>query len=313
MPTYLSGDTEAEDAEPDADDDVRCDLAGNPLPRAAIQPAAPSAFVPPVGFEEPPPRPVSVRPARPSGDPPPRPDFGAPAVWTPPPGYTSPPGFHSAPPMKTPVSAVSGTPLYAVLGVVVIGIVALIFGMHAIKPKMVPAPTAYKPYTALDGSFVCDRPAGWEYKQAGAPGGSHALATFESDKVVVEVESDASKLMTANTSETNPLASTPFAKVAPLVQQMHEKDVQQWMDALPNFQDKAALPFKSKFGDARVSEWTASKGNIKLHGYRVTMAGTDRAISVFCLTPERNWVTLMPAFQHIIESVGPAGGQPSGS
>ena len=310
MPSYLSGDTDADDAEPEeTDGDVRCDLAGNPLPRAAVQPAAPSAFVPPVGFDTPPPRPVAAPFARPSGDPPPpRPDFGAPAVWTPPPGYVSPPGFHSAPPPKPLVSAVSGTQLYAVLGVVVVGIVALTFALHNLKPKLVPAPAAYKAYTALDGSFVCDRPVGWKTKEAGMPGGSRAMVTFSSDKVIVEVESDASKLMIASASETNPLASTPFAKIAPLVQQMHEKDVQQWMDALPNFQEKPAAPYQSKFGDARVSEWTASKGNIKLHGYRVTMAGTDRAITIFCLTPERNWTILEPAFQRIIESVGPGSG-----
>lgn len=306
MPTYLSGDTD--DAEPEeAEGDLRYDLAGNPLPGAA-RPVAASA----VGLAEPPlTRPVPAHPsfARPAGEPlPPRPDFGAPAVWTPPPGYVSPPGFHSAPPPRALVSSVAGTPLYAVLGGVFVGIVALTFAMHNLKPKMVPAPAAYKAYTALDGSFACDRPVGWKTKEAGRPGGTRAMVTFESDKVVVEVESDASKLMTASSNETNPYAATPFAKVMPMVQEMHEKDVQQWMDALPNFKEKPAEPYESKFGDARVSEWTASKGNIKLHGYRVTMASTDRQITIFCLTPERNWRILEPAFQRIITSVGPGSG-----
>ncbi len=307
MPNYLSGDIDEEDAEPeDAGGDVRYDLAGNPLPRAA-RPAAAS----PVGLEEPSPlRPVSAPPPRPSAEPPPpRPDFGAPAVWTPPPGYVSPPGFHSAPPPKPQVSAVSGTSLYAVLGVVVVGIVALIFALHNVKPNLVPAPASYKAYTALDGSFVCDRPVGWKTKEAGSPGGSRAMVTFESGKVIIEVEADASKLMTASSSDLNPYAATPFAKILPMIDQMHQKDVAQWMDALPNFQEKPAEPYTSKFGEARVSEWTASKGNIKLHGYRVTMASTDRKISVFCLTPERNWKILQSAFQRIITSVGP-GGQP---
>lgn len=309
MPNYLSGDTETDDAEPDhgeleeAEGDVRYDLAGNPLPRAA-RPAAP------VGLNDPPPtRPVSAPPARPSGEPPPPlPDFGAPAVWTPPPGYISPPGFNSAPPPKAQVSAVAGTQLYAVLGVVVVGIVALTFALHNLKPKLVPAPAAYKPYTALDGSFVCDRPIGWKTKEAGMSGGSRAMVSFSSDKVLIRVESDATKMMIASIGDTNPLASTPFAKIVPMVQKMHDQDMQQWVNALPNFKEKPAEPYQSKFGDARVSEWTASKGNIKLHGYRVTMAGTDRAVSVFCLTPERNWKILEPAFQRIITSVGPGSG-----
>ena len=314
MPKYLSGDTD--DAEPEeTGGDVRYDLAGNPLPRAA-RPAAAS----PVGLDEPSPlRPVSAPPPRPSAEPPPpRPDFGAPAAWTPPPGYVSPPGFNLAPPPKPQVSSVSGTSLYAVLGVVVVGVIALTFALHNVKPKMVPAPASYKAYTALDGSFVCDRPVGWKTKEAGSPGGSRAMVSFESDKVVVEIEADASRLMTAsagdtNAGNTNPYASTPIAKVMPLIDQMHQKDVAQWMDVLPNFQEKPAEPYTSKFGEARVSEWTASKGNIKLHGYRVTMAGTDRAISVFCLTPERNWKILQPAFQRIITSIGPEGGQSSSS
>lgn len=42
MPSYLSGDTDAEDARPeDAEGDVRYDLAGNPMPSAARPAAAP--------------------------------------------------------------------------------------------------------------------------------------------------------------------------------------------------------------------------------------------------------------------------------
>ncbi len=307
MPIYLSGDTDEDDAEPEeAEGDVRYDLAGNPLPRAARPAAAPSVDSDEMPLFQPaPPLPGF---ARPSAPPPPRPDFGAPAVWTPPPGYISPPGFNSAPPPKAQAAAVSGTSLYAVLGVVVVGIVALTFALHNLKPKLVPAPAAYKPYTALDGSFVCDRPVGWKTKEAGMPGGSRAMVSFSSDKVLVRVEADATKMMIANATETNPLASTPFAKIVPMVQKMHDQDMQQWVDALPNYKEKPAEPYQSKFGDARVSEWTASKGNIKLHGYRVTMAGTDRAVSVFCLTPERNWKILEPAFQRIITSVGPGSG-----
>ena len=68
------------------------------------------------------------------------------------------------------------------------------------------------------------------------PGGSRAMVSFSSDKVLVKVESDATKLMIANATETNPLASTPFAKIIPMVQKMHDQDMQQWVDALPKLQ-----------------------------------------------------------------------------
>ena len=63
---------------------------------------------------------------------------------------------------------------------------------------------------------------------------------------------------------------------------------------------------ESRAGDARLSEWTADGG--KLHGYRVTILGNQREFTVICISPERNWAVLQPAFQRMIHSLVPGNG-----
>ena len=92
----------------------------------------------------------------------------------------------------------------------------------------------------------------------------------------------------------------------PAVAQLHERDKSQLADSLPGYQEGDMQPLQSRVGDARISEWTADGG--KMHGYRVTMLGNQREITVICLSPQRNWAIIQPAFQHIISSVVPGSG-----
>ena len=76
--------------------------------------------------------------------------------------------------------------------------------------------------------------------------------------------------------------------------------------SLPGYKEDPMQKLESRVGDARVSEWTADDG--KMHGYRVTMLGSQREVTVICISPERNWAVLKPAFQHMITSVVPGNG-----
>ncbi len=92
----------------------------------------------------------------------------------------------------------------------------------------------------------------------------------------------------------------------PAVEKLHEMDKQQLADSLPGYQEGEMKPLQSRVGDSRISEWTADGG--KMHGYRVTMLGNQREITVICISPERNWAILQPAFQRMIASVVPGNG-----
>jgi hypothetical protein len=56
-------------------------------------------------------------------------------------------------------------------------------------------------------------------------------------------------------------------------------------------------------GPARKSEFTASSTfGGGLHGYRSTMLGHDKAVTVICVCPESDWKTLQPAFDHVLST-----------
>lgn len=294
----------------EAAEDVRYDLAGNPLPPlpASALPAAP--------------RPAAATPAPawgspaqvPGGAPP---GFTAPPLSTPPPGFTPPPGSVPRPGGFTPPpgyqppgarpapahAAPTGPALWIGLGVAALVVLGLIFGVAALKPVTVDAPKSYTTYTAIDNTFSCDQPGGWKLKESGVQGGAESQAMFKLGHAQVHIVSDAVGSLMADAT------SSSLIPQKPAVQRLHEADEHQLADELPGYDEGDAQPFQSKVGDSRLSEWTADGGGGgKLHGYRVTMLDKDREITVICLSPQRNWAVLQPAFQRIISSVVPGNG-----
>lgn len=278
----------SETEEPD-DPDVRYDLAGNPLP-AAPKPAVPLPSAPP-------------------------------PLMTP--GGNAPPGLASLPgqaPVWGSPTPVSRTPILLWgLGGAAPVLLALAFGILALRPVTVPAPASYKTYTAIDNTFSCDQPVGWTMHETGATSGALSTATFEQSHVRVRVISDSIGSLRGDmaTASNNSVGSVggdmplppglpPPPPAKPAVEQLHEQDKAQLADSLPDYQEGEMKPLESRVGDSRLSEWTADGG--KMHGYRVTMLGNQREITVICLSPERNWAILQPAFQRIISSVVPGSG-----
>ena len=260
------------------EEDVRYDLAGNPLP------SAPKAAA------------VSPPPLAPG--------------FSPPPGFTPPPGHAPLSSVSTVSAAPSGSPLYLGLGVAVVLLVALIFGLRALKPAMVAAPSSYKTYTAIDNTFSCDQPAGWTMHETGATNGNLSTVTFSQSHVRVRVISDATGSVmgdiaaASNNSSSGmetPPGMPPPPPPKPAVEQLHERDKAQLSADLPGYQEGDMQRLDSRVGDSRFSEWTADDG--KLHGYRATLLGREREITVICIAPEKNWTVLQPAFQRILASV----------
>lgn len=268
---------------------IQYDLAGNPLP------SRPKAAVPDgVHFAAPPsPNPAAFV-APPSGG------------FTPPPGsFLPPPGAAPSYTPLMPAKAPTGSGLYFGLGAGLIVLLGLIFGLSALKPKLVAAPTVYKAYTAIDNSFSCDQPGGdWTLHETGATTGNLATATFQSGHARVRIVSDATGSIMADIS-TAANANLPPEQQVPAVQKLHMQDVKVLAADLPGYKEDAVQPFQSGFGEGRVSEWTAGGS---LHGYRVTMLSHEREFTVICFCPERNWAALKPAFQRIISSVKPGTG-----
>lgn len=260
---------------------VRYDLAGNPLPARPSQAAPPAAV----------PAPVAALPR-------------AGAVYEPPPPHAPPPWS------ATPIAGRPPRPLglYVGLGAGAICLVLLLlFGLRALKPVAVTAPTSYKTYTAIDNTFSCDGPVGWKTSETGAPAGSISTVSYELGPARVKVVSDATgSLLSESFNAAN--ANLPPEQQIPAVQKLHEQDKKQLEDSLTDYQEQPAQKLQTPFGESRLSEWTATGKAGALHGYRATMLGREREITVICFAPAGDWAPLQPAFQRIINSVTPGNG-----
>ena len=262
--------------EPD-DAGTRYDLAGNPLPPLpkadAAAPVLPSPLPPASG-------PVM-----------PGPPVGTSPTYVPAPVVRASPG-----PLL--LIGLGGFLFVAVL------VFSVIFGLKMLKPKTVLVPTAYKAYSAIDLSFLCDQPVGWTLHETGANNGNLATATFESGPARVRVVSDATGSLMADSMNAGN-ANLPPEQQVPVVEKLHVMDQKQLSGTLADYKEGDMQKFQSGVGDARFSEWTAMGSAGSLHGYRVTMLGNQREFTVICLCPEADWAKLTPTFQHIISSVKP--------
>lgn len=259
------------------EDSVRYDLAGNLLPPRPAQAA--------------PPIPVSVP---------------TPAASYAPPSHARPLPASGVSPHPAPPSRLG---LYLGLAAAAAAVAfVLIFGLRALRPVAVTPPKSYQTYTALDNSFSCDGPVGWKKQETGAPAGALATVSYELGPARVRVVSDAAgSLLSESFVSAN--ANLPPEQQKPPVEKLHEMDEKQLADSLTDYQEQPTQKFPSPFGDARVSEWTATGHGGPLHGYRATMLGREREVTVICLAPEQNWTALQPAFQRIVNSARRAAGR----
>lgn len=262
------------------DEDILYDLAGNPIasaPREAPPPPPPQ-YVPGPGSFTPPPV-YSNSPAAPA------PNWGGNVVVS--------------------KKGMDGPVLFVSLGAAAVLVVALIFGIRALKPAQVTAPKSYKSYSAIDSSFSCQQPVGWKMKETGAEQGIMSTVAFSQGHVRVKVVSDAIGSLLGDIGN-----GPSLGPQKPPVEKLHEYDKAQLTKDMPGYEEGEAKAFTSAVGDSRVSEWTADGGAgvSKMHGYRVTMLGNQREITVICFSPERNWKTLKPAFEYMINNVTPGNG-----
>ena len=90
------------------------------------------------------------------------------------------------------------------------------------------------------------------------------------------------------------------------VAQVHEMEKEEFAEEIGGCEEQAPLAVKTGLGDARKSEFTTSGtfgGTIR--GYRVTALSLDRRVRVVCQCSESDWENLQPAFDRVIESLGP--------
>lgn len=168
------------------------------------------------------------------------------------------------------------------------------------KPKPV-VPASFNPYTSSDKAFVCDAPAGWSVDGYGS-GATSSGVTFKSADAKINVDSDEQGSFMGD-ALTNPMTSGlvgggSVAGGSP-VDKLHAMNASKVSDNVDGYVELSTTAATLPYGPTR---WTLYSGK-DVRGYRLTILGHDRCITINCQCTPAEWAALTPVFQRVIFSV----------
>ena len=183
--------------------------------------------------------------------------------------------------------------LFAVIVILVVG--------GCTKPKAL-VPTSYVPFKASDSAFTCDAPAGWT-SSSFASTGTESGGDFSSASADIHVDSDeAGSFMgdiAASGGVGTVIAGGATQSPIPPVEKLHATQGADFANRLHNYVELGTNNTTAPYGDGRVTEYTADG----IHGYRVTILGRERSVTVDANCPEDEWPALNAMFLHVINSI----------
>jgi hypothetical protein len=174
------------------------------------------------------------------------------------------------------------------------------------------APTSYKQWNAKDGTFAIEYPEGWNADGGGKSG--IQWAEFKKGSCVVKVDTDTSTSIVADIAGSATAAldggepiDPELAKELAPAEKAHnwvKENKPAYLDEFSNYKEEESQIVKAPLGEGRKSAFTASKGmGQKIKGYRATFSTNDRGIIIFAYCPEKNWATLQPAYDKMLDSL----------
>jgi hypothetical protein len=166
------------------------------------------------------------------------------------------------------------------------------------------APTAYTAYNSKEGTFACEYPEGWNADGGGGRGPE--WAKFESGPALIHVSTGIAGSLMADVATAR--QGTVEEPIPPELEPVHDVHVDGMEAAARDYSGykETGEPqvIEVALGPARRSEFTASTTfGSGLHGYRATVLGHDKAVTVILVCPESDWKTLQPAFDHMLGSL----------
>jgi hypothetical protein len=167
----------------------------------------------------------------------------------------------------------------------------------------VPAPTAYATWLDKGGKFVCDYPKGWEADGGGKPDSPNSWAKFTAGAAEIKVDSDIAGSLLGDMAGAG---RGGFGQnEEPPVARIHPMGIRSMKENYAKYEEREPKPFQTKgLGEGRRSTFTAEQTlGGKVYGYRATLLGGDRRITVVCSCPATNWQTLKPAFEKVVNSL----------
>jgi hypothetical protein len=166
------------------------------------------------------------------------------------------------------------------------------------------APTSYADYNSPGGTFACEYPEGWEADGGGKRG--IEWAKFKSGSSEIRIEAGVGGSLMGDIAGTLG-GKTGEEELGPEFEPVHDVHLAGKDWAVKEYsgykEEGEPAVIEVKVGPARRSEFTASSTfGGGLHGYRSTMLGADKAVTVICICPESDWKTLQPAFDHVLST-----------
>jgi hypothetical protein len=186
-------------------------------------------------------------------------------------------------------------------------VVVVLVGCGSEPP--IATPTKFENWNAKDGTFRIDYPADWDANGGGRNSIQWARITKGNAEIHVEVKFSDSALadvMGAGGGMMGvggPMGIDESDMPSPVIA-IHEAKKDEVATDYSNYAEVGeAETFRPMLGEGRRTEFTASKGLVKIRGYRATILNNDRGIKVVCRCAESDWAALQDTFKQILDGM----------
>jgi hypothetical protein len=159
-------------------------------------------------------------------------------------------------------------------------------------------------FRSKDGAFACRYPVDWEPESGSRPDNTYSWAEFTRGSNTLRIDADVTGSLVADIEKSFGGGGEGDESPVASVHQMNERKVAE------GFTDYEEGPSRSltnpSLGEGRIAEFTAESSGLfstKLHGYRATLLGQNRRITILCSAPEKQWEKLKPTFFAFIQGV----------
>lgn len=164
-------------------------------------------------------------------------------------------------------------------------------------------PTTYVIYNSKGGTFQCEVPYGWEAK-GGGTGSRPEWAKISSGMAKIHAKASTVGSLVGDIAGGRSTNSN-FPQFEP-VHVIHVAEIEKAKEEYDEYTELPGSPKVAslKLGPARVSEFTAkgSRG-VAVHGYRASIMGHNKLVTVFCVCRESDWQALKPSFDKALATM----------
>lgn len=212
------------------------------------------------------------------------------------------------------------------------------FAFTGLKPERSKVPAKFTAFVVDDKTFACDAPDGWN-KRSGSAQAIRTFAVFTSGQAKIDIDANLEGSLMADILRASqqmgdgggmgmdefggggggggvPGAGAlgdagrmPANTRKPPVQILHDVGAAKMAAEHPGYEESQAQAFQSALGEARLSDFTY-KGDFfskTMKGRRITILAGDKLVTVICESPQRDYVSLKPAFDRVVASLKPGG------